>query len=156
MIHFKLTIMKGVRFVLVLGLHVDVQLLSTVVCGDLPFSIELPLLFVQGYCVCWICLVWFVYFCSVKTITVSSFLSRVGCPEPLPLMSNFGMNLSMLIKQLVAVLIGIVLSGHQLENNRHYNSFDRENVLFHLFGSSMIPFIDVLYFFVYRFCAYKL
>lgn len=71
-------------------------------------------------------------------------------------MSNFGMNLSMLIKQLVAVLIGIVLSGQQLENNRHYNSFDQENVLFHLFGSSMIPFIDVLYFFVYRFCACKL
>lgn len=106
----------------------------------LPFPIELPFFFVKGYCVCvdlfhLIC----PFFVLSRQPHCLHFLVGLGVLSLLSLMSNFRMNLSILIRQLVAVLIRILLSVQQLEKNWHCNNSSQEKC-----GSSLIPFIDML------------
>lgn len=78
-------------------------------------------------------------YCSVKTTTLSSV--GLGVLSLLSLMSNFRMNLSILIRQLAAVLIRILLSVQQLEKNWHCNNSSQEKC-----GSCLIPSIDMLFY----------
>lgn len=95
----------------------------------LPFPIELPLFFVKGY---YVCVDLFSLICRLIVLSRQPhclhFSVELSVLSLLSLISNFKMNLSALIKQLVAVLIGIVLSVRHLKRTGIVTILIKKNV----------------------------